>query len=62
MMCRCLVGCNDCRLQVMLIDTPPGTSDEHISLVQELGPFLREGDGPSRDLNHALRRIDASWM
>lgn len=32
-------------LDFLLIDTPPGTSDEHISLVQLLGKTLGPGDG-----------------
>jgi Mrp family chromosome partitioning ATPase len=32
-------------LDYLLVDTPPGTSDEHISIVQLLKESLKEGDG-----------------
>ena len=32
-------------IDYLVIDTPPGTSDEHISIVQYLSSTLKEGDG-----------------
>jgi len=48
-------GEEDGGLDYLLIDTPPGTSDEHISIVQFLqGALCKGGEGPGPKLGGAL--------